>query len=75
MDLKFDAALFDKKVDPESGSILFYRKDKRGIPDRVIEGEGFTVEIKDDQLYLIDIFDSQKVFGNLLRGLEIEEAV
>ena len=75
MDLKFDAALFDKKVDPESGSILFYRKDKRGIPDRVIEGEGFTVEIKDDQLYLIDVFDSQKVFGNLLRDLKIEEAV
>ena len=75
MDLNFDATLFDKKIDPQSGNILFFRKDMRGIPDRVIEGDGFTVEIKDEQVYLIDIFNSQKVLGNLLNTIPLEHTV
>ena len=75
MDLRFDAELFEKKIDPENGNILFHRKDMRGIPDKVIEGEGFTVEIKDDQVYIIDIFDSEKVLGNLLKNVATEEAI
>lgn len=30
------------------------------IPDNVIEGDGFTVEIKDNQIYLIDILILRK---------------
>ncbi|MDA0748929.1 MAG: hypothetical protein O2954_20615 [bacterium] len=73
MGLKFDTSLFEKKIDSQSGNILFFRKDMKGIPDRVIEGDGFTVEIKDNQVYLIDIFNSGKVLGNLLKSIESEE--
>ena len=75
MDLKLSSESFEKKIDPRNGSILFYRRDMRGIPDRVIEGDGFTVEIKDNQVYLIDIFNSEKVLGNLLKNIELEENV
>lgn len=73
MGLKFDSKLFEKKVDPQNGNILFYRKDMRGIPDKVFEGDGFTVEIKDNQVYLIDIFNSGKVLENLLNNVELEK--
>ena len=47
----------------------------RGIPDQVIEGDGFTVEFKDNQVYLIDIFNATKVMGNLLRTIPTENLV
>lgn len=75
MDLKFDSDLFEKKVDPETGNILFFKQGMKGIPDRVIEGDGFTVELKDNQIYLIDIFNSEKVLGQLLKSLRFEETV
>ena len=73
MDSKLDCELFEKRIDLQNGNILFNRKDMRGIPDRVIEGDGFTVEIKDNQVYVIDIFNSEKVLGNLLKSIELEE--
>ena len=72
MDLKIDTHLFDKKIDPQNGNILFFRKDMKGIPDRVVEGDGFTVEFKDGQVYLIDIFNAEKVLGNLIKDIEVE---
>lgn len=33
MDLKFNPDLVKKKIDPENGNILFYRKDMKGVPD------------------------------------------
>ncbi len=73
MDLSFKPEFFEKKVDPETGNILFFRRDMRGISDQVIEGDGFTVEFKDDQVYLIDIFNAEKVMGNLLKTIPTEE--
>lgn len=73
MDLRFDSKLFGKKIDPQNGNILFYRQDMQGIPDKVIEGDGFTVEIKDNQVFLIDIFNSGKVLENLLKNIELEK--
>ena len=73
MGLRFDSELFEKRIDPKSGNILFYRKDMRGVPDKVIEGDGFTVEIKDNQVYLIDVFNSEKVLENLLKSIESEK--
>lgn len=73
MDLIFDSKLFGKKIDPQNGNILFYRQDIQGIPDKVIEGDGFTVEIKDNQVYLIDIFNAGKVLENLLKNIELEK--
>lgn len=75
MDLKINTDLFDKKIDPDNGNILFFRKDKSGIPDRVFEGDGFTVEIKDNQVYMIDIFNTEKVLGNLLKNIPLEESI
>lgn len=71
----FKPKLFEKKIDPETGNILFYRRDMRGVSDRVIEGDGFTVEFKDDQIYLIDIFNAKKVMSNLLSTVPAEELV
>ena len=71
----FKPKLFEKKIDPETGNILFYRRDMRGVSDRVIEGDGFTVEFKDDQIYLIDIFNAKKVMSNLLSTVSTEELV
>ena len=67
MRLNFDSDLFQKKVDPDTGSILFFRSDLKGLPDRAMEVDGFTVEVKDNQVYMIDIFNSNKVIGNLLK--------
>lgn len=71
MGLSFDSDLFQKKVDPDTGSILFFRSDLKGLPDKVMEGDGFTVEVKDNQVYMIDIFNSNRVPGNLLKTLEL----
>lgn len=75
MDLNFRPELFEKKIDPETGNILFFRRDMRGVSDQVIEGDGFTVEFKDNQVYLVDIFNTKKVMGNLLKTLPAEEIV
>ena len=75
MDLNFRPELFEKKIDPETGNILFFRRDMRGVSDQVVEGDGFTVEFKDDQVYLVDIFNAKKVMKNLLRTLPAEELV
>ena len=74
MDLNLDVTSLEKRIDPESGNILFHRRGVRGIPDRVIEGDGFTVEIKDDQVYLIDIFNAERVLGRLLSSIQMEDA-
>ena len=75
MDLNFRPELFEKKIDPETGNILFFRRDMRGISEQVIEGDGFTVEFKDDQVYLVDIFNAKKVMRNLLKTIPAEELV
>ena len=75
MDLNFRPELFEKKIDPETGNILFFRRDMRGVSDQVIEGDGFTVEFKDDQVYLVDIFNAKKVMKTLLRTIPAEELV
>ena len=75
MDLNFRPELFEKKFDPETGNILFFRRDMRGVSDQVVEGDGFTVEFKDDQVYLVDIFNAKKVMKNLLRTIPAEELV
>jgi hypothetical protein len=34
----------ERLVDPETGSILFRHPTLRGIPDLVVEGDGYTLE-------------------------------
>lgn len=45
----------------------------RGIPYKVSEWDGFTVKIKYNQIYLIDIFNSWKVLENLLKNIGLEK--
>jgi len=56
MDFKLNLSEFDKMIDEQTGIILFYKKNKKGIPDKVIHGDGFTIELKNNEIYLFDIF-------------------
>ena len=74
MDIKLDYRYFKKRVDIETGSILYYRDDIKGLPEKVIEGDGFTVEIKNNKVYLVDIFNAEKVLNNLLKTVQDKAA-
>jgi len=74
MDIKLNYRKFNKRVDPETGSILYYRKDIKGLPEKVYEGDGFTVEIKNNEVYLIDIFNSEKMLKKLLKTVKQKAA-
>ncbi|OFY67157.1 MAG: hypothetical protein A3H98_10580 [Bacteroidetes bacterium RIFCSPLOWO2_02_FULL_36_8] len=69
MDLIFKYGTFKKRVDNKTGSILFYRDDIKGLPEKVIQGDGFTVEIKNKQIYLIDIFNTEKMLKKMLKNI------
>ena len=74
MDLTLDFKLLKKRVDAETGSILFYRDDIKGLPEQVYQGDGYTVEIKDGQVYLIDIYNAENLLGNLIKTLKTNAA-
>lgn len=74
MDLTLNYGTFIKRVDSETGSILFYRNDMKGLPEKVFHGDGFTVEIKNNEVYLIDIFNSEKVLNKLIKSVNTEAA-
>ena len=74
MDIKLKYKNFNKRVDTETGSILYYKKGVKGLPESVIEGDGFTVEIKNNEVYLIDIFNAEIVLKNLLRTVKLKAA-
>jgi|AFSR01.1.fsa_nt_gi hypothetical protein len=49
-----------------------YRKDFQGIPDTVLNGDGFTVELMNDEVVVIDIYDAKRVLPHLLKyGLSV----
>ena len=70
MEMILNYKLFKKQIDPKTGSILYYRNDLKGLPDKVYEGDGFTVEIKNNEVYLIDIFNAEKVLKKLLKTVK-----
>ena len=74
MALKLNFEKFIKKVDSETGSILYYKKGIKGLPEKVIEGDGFTVEIKNNEVYLVDIFNAEKVLKSLLKTVKLKAA-
>ena len=67
MDLRINIDAFEKKVDEETGSILFYKKGFQGVPDKVLQGDGFTVEIKDNDVVMFDIYNPEFILSKLLR--------
>jgi hypothetical protein len=66
MELSIDLDAFDKQVDEETGSILFSRRGFHGIPDRVLYGEGFTVELQGQEIVLVDIYDPSFIVSKLI---------
>jgi hypothetical protein len=46
-----------QSVDPETGAILFRHPFLHGIPDRVVEGDGYTLEFMGRTLLCLDITD------------------
>lgn len=47
----------ERLVDSESGAILFRHPTLRGLPDLVVEGEGYTLEFIGPTLLCLDIQD------------------
>lgn len=74
MDLALEFKNLKKRVDTQTGSILFYRDDIKGLPEKVYQGDGFTVEIKNKQIFLIDIYNAEKVLRKLLKGVKTQAA-
>jgi hypothetical protein len=46
-----------QSMDPETGAILFRHHTMTGVPDRVVEGEGYTLEFIGPTLLCLDITD------------------
>ena len=47
----------ERLLDPVSGAILFRHPNLRGIPDLVVEGDGYTLEFIGSTLLCLDISD------------------
>ena len=47
----------ERLVDPDTGAILFRHPSLRGIPDLVVEGDGYTLEFIGSTLLCLDIQD------------------
>ena len=47
----------DRLVDGETGAILFRHPTLRGLPDLVVEGDGYTLEFIGPTLLCLDIQD------------------
>lgn len=47
----------ERLVDPDTGSILFRQPVLRGLPDLVVEGDGYTLEFIGPTLLCLDIQD------------------
>ena len=66
MDIKLNLAQFEKYIDSQTGSILFHNKNIVGLPDKVVNGDGYTIELQNNEIFLIDIFNPNKLIGLLL---------
>jgi hypothetical protein len=47
----------ERLVDAETGAILYRHPSLRGIPDLVVEGDGYTLEFIGPALLCLDIHD------------------
>ena len=57
-----------QSMDPETGAILFRNHLMKGVPDRVVEGEGYSLEFIGRTLLCLDITDPVAL-GKLLAEL------
>jgi len=57
-----------QSVDPETGGILFRHHSMMGVPDRMVDGEGYTLEFIGPTLLCLDI-TGPGALGKLLAEL------
>jgi hypothetical protein len=67
MDLQIKIEEFEKSVDEDTGAILFYKRGFKGIPDKVIHGEGFNFEVKGREVVLLDIYNPRLLLSKLVK--------
>jgi len=63
--------LIRKKIDTETGSILFYRKNFSGIPEQVFHGEEFTIEYSGDEVVMVNIYNADLVLSKLAKEIVV----
>ena len=66
MGLQINIKDFEVKKDKNTHTLLLVRKGFGGLPDNVLEGNGFTIELKDKMVVIIDIYEPAIVFEELL---------
>ena len=66
MGLSLNLDLFEKQIDNEMGTIMFYRRGFQGIPDKVLHGDGFTVEIQKNEVVIIDVHNPNLVMSKVV---------
>lgn len=54
--MEIDIKNMEKTIDPETGAILFHKAGFNGIPDKTLNGNGFSVEFKNGEIVMIDIY-------------------
>ncbi|MFM7436670.1 MAG: hypothetical protein ACKO1Q_11985 [Vulcanococcus sp.] len=59
MTLPIQLRRMQHSVDPETGAILFRHPNITGLPDRVVEGDGYTMEFIGSTLLCLDITDQE----------------
>jgi len=62
----------DRLVDGESGAILFRHPTLRGLPDLVVEGDGYTLEFIGPTLLCLDIQDQSGMARLLAEPLKAQ---
>jgi hypothetical protein len=72
MDKKINIASFEKKIDEKTGAVLFYQKDFRGVPDKVLSGDGWTLEFNNNEVVMIDIYKPDLFMEYILEKASME---
>jgi hypothetical protein len=67
MEMSINITGLHRVIDSETDSILFYRQDFIGIPDHVLAGDGFTVELRGDEVVMIDIYNAELLLTRLAK--------
>ncbi|QID33762.1 hypothetical protein [Pampinifervens florentissimum] len=57
--LKISLRDYGIKEFEDTGMIIIVKKGLSGKPDYSIDGEGFVVEFKNGEIYIIDIYDPE----------------
>ncbi len=57
--LKISLRDYGIKEFEDTGTIIIVKKGLSGKPDYSIDGEGFVVEFKNGEIYIIDIYDPE----------------